>query len=88
MGVKMVEIAFTRRALRDIRKLPKDVQRRIELAMDELLDEVRAGDKLHGGWAGYWKLRAGDYRVIYRIKSEAMVEIQYVMHRSGAYKGK
>ena len=88
MGVKMVKIVFTRMAMRDIRKLPKDAQRRIELAMDELLDDVRAGDTLHGGGEGYWKLRAGDYRIIYRIKSEALVEIQYVRHRSGAYKGK
>ncbi len=83
----MVEITFTRRAMRDIRKLPKDVQRRMELAMDELLDDVRAGDKLHGGWKGCWKLRAGDYRIIYKIKSEASVEVQYVKHRRRAYKG-
>ncbi len=88
MGVKMVEISFTRRAMRDIRKLPADVQRRIELAMDELFDDVRAGDKLHGGWEGHWKLRAGDYRIIYKIVSEASVEIQYVRHRRGAYRGK
>jgi mRNA interferase RelE/StbE len=84
----MVEITFTRRALRDIRKLPKDAQRRIELAMDELFDNVRAGDKLHGEWEGYWKLRAGDYRIIYKIKSEVLVEIQYVRHRRRAYRGK
>lgn len=83
----MVEITFTRRAMRDIRKLPKNVQRRIELAIDELFDDIRAGDKLHGEWKGYWKLRAGDYRVIYKIKSGALIEIQYVRHRRGAYRG-
>jgi mRNA interferase RelE/StbE len=88
MGVKMVEIIFTRRALRDIRKLQKDVQRRVELAMDELFDDIRAGDRLHGEWEGYWKLRVGDYRIIYKIKSEKQVEIQYVRHRRGAYRGK
>ena len=82
----MVEITFTRRAMRDMRKLPRDVQRRIELAMDELFDDLRAGDKLHGEWEGYWKLRAGDYRIIYKIKSETQVEIQYVRHRRKAYR--
>ena len=82
----MVEITFTRRAMRDIRKLPRDVQRRIELAMDELLDDIRAGDKLHGEWEGYWKLRAGDHRIIYKIKSETQVEIQYVRHMRKAYR--
>ncbi len=84
----MVKITFTRRALRNIRKLSRDVQRRIELAIDELFDDIRAGDKLHGEWEGYWKLRAGDYRIIYKIKSEALIEIQYVRHRRRAYRGK
>ena len=82
----MVEITFTRRAMCDIRKLPKNTQRRIELAIDELFDNIRAGDKLHGEWEGYRKLRAGDYRIIYKIKSEALVEIQYVRHRRVAYR--
>jgi mRNA interferase RelE/StbE len=69
-----------------MRKLPRDVQRRIELAMDELFDDLRAGDKLHGEWEGYWKLRAGDYRIIYKIKSETQVDIQYVRHRRKAYR--
>ena len=84
----MVEITFTRRAMRDLKKLPTDVQRRIEFAIDELLDDVRAGDKLHGEWEGYWKLRAGDYRIIYKIKSESSIEVQYVRHRRMAYRGK
>jgi len=84
----MVEITFTRRAMRDIKKLPNDVRRRIELAIDELLDDVRAGDKLHGEWEGYWKLRAGDYRIIYKINSKELIEIQYVRHRRMAYRGK
>ena len=82
----MVEITFTQRAMRDIRKLPLGIQRQVELAIDELFDDVRAGDKLHGDWEGYWKLRAGDYRIIYKIKSEASVEIQYVRHRRKAYR--
>ena len=88
MGAKMVEVTFTRRSLRDLKKLPGDVRRRMELAIDELFDDIRAGDKLHGEWEGCWKLRAGDYRIIYKIKSEALIEIQYVKHRRSAYRGK
>jgi mRNA interferase RelE/StbE len=82
----MIQIAFTRRALRDIRKLSPEIRRRVELAIDELFDNVRAGDKLHGDWKGYWKLRTGDYRIIYQIKNENSVEIQYVGHRRRAYR--
>ncbi len=81
----MIQVTFTKRALRDIKKLSPETQRRIELAIDELFDDVRAGDRLHGDWEGYWKLRAGDYRIIYQIKSEDLVEIQYIRHRRRAY---
>lgn len=72
--------------MRDIKKLPKSVRYRIEVAIDELFDDIRAGHKLHGDWEGYWKLRAGDYRIIYKIKSENEVEIQYVRHRKKTYR--
>ena len=82
----MITITFTRRALRDIKKLSPEARRRVELSIDELFDDVRAGDKLHGEWEGYWKLRAGDYRVIYEIKNKNSVGIQYVRHRRRAYR--
>ncbi|MGH2396771.1 MAG: type II toxin-antitoxin system RelE family toxin [bacterium] len=79
----MAEIQFTRRALRDIRKLPPETRREIEIALDQLLEDPRAGDPLHGEWKGYWKLRARDYRIIYRISAET-VEVQYVRLRREA----
>lgn len=82
----MAEIRFTRRALRDIRKLVPATQRQIEVALDELIDEPRAGDRLHGKWEGYWKLRTGDHRVVYRIVDGKVVEIQYARHRREVYR--
>lgn len=81
----MAEIHFTRRALRDIRKLPPERRREIEIALDVLLEAPMAGDPLHGQWKGYRKLRASDYRVIYRT-SAGVVEVQYVRHRRKAYR--
>lgn len=82
----MAELRFTRRSLRDIRKLPRDVQRQIEIALDALIEDPRTGDRLHGDWEGYWKLRAGDYRIIYRIANADTIVIQYVRHRREAYR--
>lgn len=82
----MAEIRFTRRAWRDIRTLAPAAQRQIEVALDELIDEPRAGDRLHGEWEGYWKLRTGDYRIVYRIVGRDVVEVQYVRHRREAYR--
>lgn len=82
----MAEIRFTRRAWRDIRTLTPAAQRQIEVALDELIDEPRAGDRLHGEWEEYWKLRTGDYRIVYRIVDRDVVEVQYVRHRREAYR--
>ena len=82
----MAEVRFTRRALRDIRKLSPEARRWIEVALDALMDDPTSGDPLHGDWKGYWKLRAGAYRVIYRLKDSDIVEVQYVRRRQDAYR--
>ena len=82
----MAGIRFARRALRDIRKVPPEARRMVEVALDQLMDDPRSGDRLHGEWEGYWKLRTGDYRIIYRILEGTLVEVQYVRHRRDAYR--
>ncbi len=82
----MTEIRFTRRALRDVRKPTPEVRRGLEVALDRVLDDPKAGEPLHGEWEGYWKLRTGDYRIIYRIPGAGVVEVQYVRHRREAYR--
>ncbi len=82
----MAAIRFTRRALRDIRKMTPGVRRRLEIALDQLMDDPKAGDPLHGEWEDYWKLRTGDYRIIYSIIDADTVEVQYVRHRGEAYR--
>ncbi len=82
----MAALRFTRRALRDIRKVTPGVRRSLEIALDQLMDDPEAGDPLHGEWEGYWKLRTGDYRIIYSIMDADTVEVQYVRHRRKAYR--
>jgi len=82
----MTELHFTRRAARDIRKVSPEIRRKLEIALDQLIDDPRTGDPLHGDWEGYWKLRVGDYRIIYRVVGTHVVEVQYVRHRREAYR--
>ena len=81
----MAELRFTRRALRDIQKMPPELRRRLEIALDQLMDDPNSGDPLHGDWKGYWKLRMGDYRIVYRIVTH-VVEVQYVRLRREAHR--
>ncbi len=44
---------------------------------------------LHGDWQGYYKLRIGDYRVIYRLEPQeptAQIVVEYIRHRREVYK--
>jgi len=82
----MSELRFTRRTVRDIREATPDIRKRLEIALDQLIEDPLAGDPLHGDWEGYRKLRMGDYRIIYRIVNTHVVEVQYVRHRREAYR--
>ncbi|MGH8526771.1 MAG: type II toxin-antitoxin system RelE family toxin, partial [Gammaproteobacteria bacterium] len=53
----------------DILKMPADIQRRIARAIERRLSvqPERYGKPLSGTLRGYWKLRVGDYRVVFSV---------------------
>jgi mRNA interferase RelE/StbE len=65
------ELRATGRALRELRKLPPSIEERIRGAIDDLADDPRPAGctRLRGG-AG-WRVRVGDYRVIYQVEDDA-----------------
>jgi mRNA interferase RelE/StbE len=71
---------------KDIPKLNRDVGKRIQRAIETRLaaEPERYGEPLRRTLKGYWKLRVGDYRVVFRIvKNE--VWIFGIMHRRDVY---
>lgn len=83
------KIEWRRSAAKEIRKLPKEVIRRVLLAVEGLaVDPNPPGAiKLHGTDHTY-HLRVGDYRVVYTVEETVLrVEIVRVRHRSDAYRG-
>jgi mRNA interferase RelE/StbE len=71
---------------KDVPTLNRDVGKRIERAIDSRLaaEPQRYGKPLRRTLKGYWKLRVGDYRVVFRIvKNE--VWIFGIMHRRDVY---
>jgi mRNA interferase RelE/StbE len=70
----------------DIPRLPANIKDRIKKAILERLSEYpeRYGLPLRNTLKGYWKLRVGDYRVVYRIKGNH-VEVYAIMHRKHVY---
>jgi mRNA interferase RelE/StbE len=71
---------------KDVPKLNRDVGKRIQSAIETRLaaEPERYGEPLRRTLKGYWKLRVGDYRVVFRIvKNE--VWIFGIMHRRDVY---
>lgn len=75
-------------AAREFRKLPAAIQRRIRPRVDDLAENPRpAGvEKLAGAETRY-RVRAGDYRVVYEIGDEVLlVLVLAVGHRRDVYR--
>jgi len=88
-GALMAYSIFLRpAAVRDLKSLPVELQSRIEKAIQRLTDEPRtSGTKKLAGFENEWRLRVGDYRVLYIINDSAQqVVIARVAHRREAYR--
>lgn len=76
------------KALKEPAKLDKPVARRIVKAVDGLRADPRP--KIARPLVGYphlWRIRIGDYRVIYAIKDAELVVLALrVAHRSSVYR--
>lgn len=75
-------------ANRDLKGLPPQVKERIESAIDQLSEGPRPPRaKKLVGYSDEWRLRVGDYRVLYVIDdSSQRVTIARVAHRREAYR--
>jgi mRNA interferase RelE/StbE len=74
-------------AARAIRKLPPEAKRRIEAAIELLAEDPRppAAKKLTA--RPEWRVRTGDYRVLYRIEDHVLtVVVVHAGHRREVYR--
>jgi len=80
-------VSLSPSAARLLRKVDPDVKRRIQAAIELLAENPRppAATRLVGG-AGEWRVRTGDYRVIYEIHDgELLVLVLRMAHRREVY---
>lgn len=76
-------------AERDVRRLPRDVRERVAFAILALREEPRPSGvrKLKGRGEEGWRIRVGNYRVVYQIDdSLCRVTIFRVRHRRDVYR--
>jgi mRNA interferase RelE/StbE len=81
-------VEFLPSAQRELAALPKDVQRRIANRIDALREDPRPpGVKQLQGVERLYRLRVGDYRVIYSIEGRRLVIVVVkVGHRRDVYR--
>lgn len=83
----MYKIELTKKAQKQLVKLPKDFQVKIRSKIVILSKNPFAGKPLEGERKGQYSLRVWPYRIIYLIlKQKLIIEIIDVHHRQGAYK--
>jgi len=72
---------------KDLARLPRKDQRRIAEAIDGLaLDPRPPGVKKLGGGGGAYRIRVGDYRIIYQVRDNVLVVvIVRLAHRKDVY---
>jgi len=88
VGVAEYSVVFARSARRELEQLEIAMARRIISRTEALASNPRRPGcvKLQGA-ADLWRIRVGDYRVIYSIDDDArIVDISAVRHRSDAYR--
>jgi mRNA interferase RelE/StbE len=75
-------------ARRDMRRLDRDVLRRMTTAIRALEEDPRpSGCKKIQGQADTWRIRVGNYRVVYEIVDEQLlVSVVHARHRRDVYR--
>jgi mRNA interferase RelE/StbE len=82
-------VEFTKSAQKEINKLPRQASFRIAKAIEKLNIDPRKGNVRPMIGVKSWRLKVGDYRVIYDILDKKLVIlIIKIGHRRDIYRGK
>jgi mRNA interferase RelE/StbE len=80
------EVRIGRSAAKEIESLPDTIIERVAAKIDSLAEQPRpTGCKKLRGADDLWRVRVGDYRIIYAVDdAAAVVEIRVIRHRKDA----
>jgi mRNA interferase RelE/StbE len=82
------EVLLERRAERDIKRLPKEIFDRLIPHLKALSENPKpSGCRKISGSRSDWRIRIGDYRVIYEVnEQEHAVKVMRIRHRKNVYR--
>ena len=81
-------IEFVPSARRELRKLPREVQLKLNQRIDSLSSDPRPrGSKKLKGSDELWRVRVSDYRIVYEVRDKVLlVLVVRVAHRREVYR--
>ena len=86
--MKVYRIVIARSAEKEFHSIPSHFIQRISKQIDALAYEPRPhGSKKLKGESNLWRIRVGDYRVVYYIfKDNVLIKIVGISHRKDIYR--
>ena len=83
------QIEFTKSASKQLKKLPKEQQIRIQAKIDELADNPRPDGVVKLTNSENSRIRVGSYRIVYDILDDILlISVVKVSHRKDVYRSK
>lgn len=81
-----MEVLLSRDAQRQAAELPKVVRARLYGVLRRLQGwpEVSGAKPMRGELAGHYRLRTGDYRILFRVEGDRVL-VERIGHRDGFY---
>jgi mRNA interferase RelE/StbE len=81
-------IQFKPLALRQLEKLPRDIQKKLAANIESMrADPFPSGCKKMAAIPDTWRVRVGDYRVVYQVRQKLLlVLVLTVGHRKDVYR--
>ena len=77
-------VRYAAAVVKELRKMAPEVSRRIRVKIDRLADGLAGDVKRLTNFSPEYRLRAGDWRVLFNIDGD-IISIEQVSHRSEAY---
>ncbi len=70
-----LEILYHPEVKKDLAKIDARKKTRIKVAIENWLKVAphQYGEPIRGTLKGYWKLRVGDYRIVFKVKRRALI---------------
>jgi mRNA interferase RelE/StbE len=79
------DLRFKPRSVKDLKKLPAELRRQIIEKVEEMTEDSAGDIKQLTNFTSEYRLRIGDYRVLFEIEGNTIV-VYRVRHRREAYR--